>query len=269
MQLHPPAQDPAMAITAALAGGGDLRLINPPLSLLSAVVDRTHRTDTGGHLAVALPREDVDGLDVRFPTAAQLSDLALADRVTVYAVAEALNGTLVGGTLVGVVYARGETTALLSLDAERWGEWVERAWEVAVAGSAPVDHDQVGYDTLRASLADRLSVSIAETFDTLVQTARQRQPTDAAIDPTSIALMATAWHGGQLAEVTSWGAEAAVASRATFSRVKSQLEDVGVLTTTPIPQDVGRPRLRLELRPPHGQDPDPERLIDAAGSVIA
>lgn len=268
MQLQSPARDPVMAITAALASGGDIRLINPSLSLVSAVVDGTHTEAAGGHLSVVLPPALVGALDDRFPTAAQLADLASDGRAAVHSVPDAMDGTLVGGALVGVVYTRGETAALLTLETARWGRWVERAWETAVAASAPIDHDQVGYATLRATLADQLSSPIAASFDALVQAARRRRPTDAAIDPTAIALLATAWHAGQLAEVTRWGVDAGIASRSTFSRVKSQLADAGVLETTPIPQDVGRPRLRLELRPPHREQPDPDALIDAAGSVI-
>uniref|UniRef100_UPI001E507812 transcriptional regulator TbsP domain-containing protein n=1 Tax=Halegenticoccus soli TaxID=1985678 RepID=UPI001E507812 len=36
-------------------------------------------------------------------------------------------------------------------------------------------------------------------------------------------------------------------SKATFSRTKTRLEDMGLIDTEKVPIDVGRPRLRLKL----------------------
>jgi hypothetical protein len=268
MRPHPPARDPVTTIADALAGGGEIRLINPSLSLLSAVVDRTHPTEGGGRLTVVLTPSVQAAIADRFPTAAQLADLAAADRAVTHTTSAAMEGTLVGGAVIGTVYARDQTTALLPLDTERWGGWVDRAWQSAVAATPPTEQHHLGYHQLHASLAERVAPPVAERFDALVATARQLWPVEAAIDPTALALLATACHGGQLAEVTAWGVDSDIASRATFSRVKSQLEDAGVLETTPIPQSVGRPRLRLELRQPHREDADPDALLEAAGSVI-
>ena len=41
------------------------------------------------------------------------------------------------------------------------------------------------------------------------------------------------------------GRNAGIASKATFSRAKSALEDASLIETEKVPPDIGRPRLRL------------------------
>ena len=262
------ASAPVAAIADALAGGDDVRLINPSAGLLAAVVERTHAATTDGVLHLLVSASVRTATEDRFPTAAQLADLSAAGQVTVNVSRDHLEGTLCGGAVVGVVFAQAREWTLLPLDAEPWRDWIDQTWRSVVAGTTTMPLPETGYDHLRSTLAARVSPSVAGHFDQLVRTARRHLPDDAEIDPTAVALLATAYHGGQLAEVTAWGIEAGVASRATFSRVKSQLVETGVIETAPIPQAVGRPRLRLHLRQPIA-DTDATALIDAARAVIA
>jgi DNA-binding MarR family transcriptional regulator len=52
----------------------------------------------------------------------------------------------------------------------------------------------------------------------------------------------------------SGGEDTGVASKATFSRVKTRLEDRDLIETEKVPIDVGRPRLRLVLVPDDLED---------------
>lgn len=268
MEPVPPASDPVAAVADAFAGGGDVRLINPSAGLLAAVVDRTHATTTDGVLHLVVTGSVREATEDRFPTAAQLADLCAAGRAAVDVSGEHLEGTLCGGAVVGMVFAQAGEWALLPLEAEPWRDWIDQTWRGVVAGAGTMQLPEMGYDRLRSTLAAGVSPPVAVHFDRLVSTARRHLADDADIDPTAVALLATAYHGGQLAEVTAWGIEAGVASRATFSRVKSQLVETGVIETAPIPQEVGRPRLRLQLRQP-AADTDAAALIDAARAVIA
>jgi hypothetical protein len=66
-------------------------------------------------------------------------------------------------------------------------------------------------------------------------------------DEVALAILAGAKREVQLFELSTWGEDVGLASRATFSRVKIALEDRGVIETEKIPIDVGRPRQRLVL----------------------
>lgn len=68
-----------------------------------------------------------------------------------------------------------------------------------------------------------------------------------AVDEVAVAIIATALGGGLQYDISKWGEEVNVASKASFSRRKTKLEDDGVIKTEKVPIDVGRPRLRLRL----------------------
>jgi hypothetical protein len=75
-------------------------------------------------------------------------------------------------------------------------------------------------------------------------------------DAVATALLAGAKHGVQLFEISRWGEDVGLASKATFSRQKNRLEEVGLIDTEKIPIDVGRPRLRLLLDAERFSEPD-------------
>jgi hypothetical protein len=50
-----------------------------------------------------------------------------------------------------------------------------------------------------------------------------------------------------LYDISKWGEDVGLASKATFSRTKTDLEEAGVVATEKVPIEVGRPRLRLRL----------------------
>ena len=64
-----------------------------------------------------------------------------------------------------------------------------------------------------------------------------------------LCLLAAARNEQLLYDVSRWGEEVGLASKATFSRTKTALENAGLVGTEKVPIDVGRPRLRLTLAP--------------------
>ncbi|MFB6177166.1 MAG: DUF5821 family protein, partial [Halobaculum sp.] len=56
--------------------------------------------------------------------------------------------------------------------------------------------------------------------------------------------------------------------KATFSRTKTRLEDVGIVDTEKVPIDVGRPRLRLKLGDDRLREASSEDLASVAQSIL-
>ena len=83
----------------------------------------------------------------------------------------------------------------------------------------------------------------------------------------TLALLAGARHSELLSEISKWGEDVGLASKATFSRSKSDLEDVGIVETEKVPIDVGRPRLRLRLVEDLRGAPIPELVTTARDSL--
>jgi len=76
-----------------------------------------------------------------------------------------------------------------------------------------------------------------------------------------VSLLVAAKNEVLLYDISKWGEDVGIASKATFSRTKTKLEDNGLIATEKVPIDVGRPRLRLQL----GDD----RLREASADELA
>ncbi|PWG73380.1 hypothetical protein DF186_23370, partial [Enterococcus hirae] len=67
-----------------------------------------------------------------------------------------------------------------------------------------------------------------------------------------------------LYDISKWGEDVGIASKATFSRTKTKLEDMGLIDTEKVPIDVGRPRLRLKLGDDRLRDANTDQLAGVA-----
>lgn len=71
-----------------------------------------------------------------------------------------------------------------------------------------------------------------------------------AIDKVSIALLAAAKNGELFFDVVQWGEDTGIASKATFSRRKDFLVNLGVVSEESVKTPFGRPKIRLRLNEP-------------------
>lgn len=63
-------------------------------------------------------------------------------------------------------------------------------------------------------------------------------------DGVTISLLVATKNDVLLYNISKWGEDVGIASKATFSRTKIRLEDLGVIDTEKVLIDIGRPRLR-------------------------
>jgi hypothetical protein len=85
----------------------------------------------------------------------------------------------------------------------------------------------------------------------------------------TISLLVAARNNVQLYDISKWGEDVGLASKATFSRAKTTLEDKGLIDTESVAIDVGRPRLRLLLGDERLADADNDELATVAQSLLA
>jgi hypothetical protein len=107
--------------------------------------------------------------------------------------------------------------------------------------------------SLRAPPYSRISETLTEEFGSDLEADFQAMvdaldATDSdEFDEVAAVLLAAAKHKELLYDISKWGEDVGLASKATFSRTKNQLEKAGLIETKKVPIDVGRPRLRLLL----------------------
>ncbi len=89
------------------------------------------------------------------------------------------------------------------------------------------------------------------------------------LDEVDVSLLAAARNEALLYDISTWGENVGIASRATFSRKKTQLEEAGLIDTEKVPIDVGRPRLRLLLGDDRLREADAGEVVNVAAELLA
>ncbi len=115
------------------------------------------------------------------------------------------------------------------------------------------------------SMIDRLGDDRWEDFVSLVDASAG----NGNVDEVVISLLVAAKHGDLLYDISKWGEDIGLASKATFSRKKSQLEDAHLIETDSEPIEVGRPRLRLKLAEPALTLASPIEVVEETERRIA
>lgn len=120
---------------------------------------------------------------------------------------------------------------------------------------------------IESTLIGTFDPAVESTFRALVR----EQPairTDQRLDAVVLTLLTGAVHELPFNELTQWAEDMGIASVATFSRVKTTLEDAGAITTEPLPAEVGRPTFRLLLGAQLPADADPAELLRETARLL-
>ncbi|MFB6125267.1 MAG: transcriptional regulator TbsP [Halanaeroarchaeum sp.] len=132
--------------------------------------------------------------------------------------------------------------------------------------SAAADWETAGEFSLRTpaisrvleTLATEIDEAVEDDFSAVLDELETARGDGDGLDKVTISLLVAARNGVLLYDISKWGEDVGIASKATFSRTKTKLEDVGLIETEKVPIDVGRPRLRLRLGDPYEGDTVPE-----------
>ncbi|MFB6137085.1 MAG: transcriptional regulator TbsP [Halobacteriaceae archaeon] len=123
--------------------------------------------------------------------------------------------------------------------------------------------------TVRSTMDDELGPDVTHDFDGVLASLETARGDDDDLDEVTVSLLVAARNEELLYDVSKWGEDVGIASKATFSRTKTRLEDRGIIDTEKVPIEVGRPRLRLKLADERLQEADPADLASVAQSVLA
>lgn len=217
------------------------------------------------HVLAAEPvlKELVDDFTVASTTADFVANGVLSLRTT----EERLDGPLLftDDRVVSIVSTGRRTAGLTTDDAEfvdaARSQYVDR-WDAAETfklRTPPLSRVQ-------GTMEDEFGPRMVEDFDRMRATLGTVGDT---VDVVDICLLAAAKNEALLYDISTWGEDVGVASRATFSRKKTRLEQHGLLDTEKVPIDVGRPRLRLLLGDERLREADADDLVSVAASILS
>ncbi|WP_049996267.1 transcriptional regulator TbsP [Halococcus sediminicola] len=204
-----------------------------------------------------------------FILASTAADLLEADTLEVRAATDQLDGALmVTGERVISLLTSDEHSAALVTDDEEFVAAARKQRNDLWEGGEEFDLRTPAYTRVLDSLAERFSSEMEADFRTALASV-ESMADDGGLDEVGLSLLLAAKHEQLLYDISRWGEDVGVASKATFSRTKTHLEERGLLETEKVPLDVGRPRLRLLVGDERLGEADAEELVSVARELLS
>ncbi len=238
-------------VAGALDRSTELLVVNPPRALMATLIDRLAGTEDPPRVRLFADPEPLKTLLERFVSAAKLADLVAEGVVTVRTLRSVPRTALLLSTdsVVALIPGPDRSAGLTATD----GDVIGRTYDRFDQRWATAPEYEVGVpplSTVRETLRSELGKAVATDFETLLAAGPGSDP-----DAVTLCLLAAARNDQLLYDISRWGEAVGLASKATFSRTKTALEDAGLLGTESVPIEVGRPRLRLTLPPDLAGEP--------------
>jgi hypothetical protein len=262
-------QTVADVLEEAIDGADEgLFVVNPSGHTLEELLD-VLTTDGEPTVSVLADSRVLKTVTEDFKLASTAADLVEAGRLELLEYESNDNTLLVTSDAVVAVVAAGDRVAGLVTDDT---EFIEGAYEQY--REVATDADAFGLRTpgitrVRDSLRDSLGDDAATDFDGVLASLETARGDGDGLDEVTISLLVAAKNEELLYDISKWGEDVGIASKATFSRTKTKLEEKGLIDTEKVPIDVGRPRLRLKLGDDRLHGASNDELASVAQSVLA
>lgn len=241
----------------------DLLIIDPTEAAIEALVDVATAFD-GEIPTVRMLAEEraVKETMEDFLVASRAADLIDAGSLSIRTLTDpAANSLLVSDDSVLAIVSAGDRIAALTTDDSSFVESARETYNEQWETAEPFHLRTPPITRVRETLAEDIGEDARADFDAVLTGLDTARGNGNGLDEVTISLLIAARNEVLLYDISKWGEDVGIASKATFSRTKTRLEDTGLIATEKVPIDVGRPRLRLQL----GDD----RLRDADASDIA
>lgn len=227
---------------------GSVLIVYPSAEVIGGVVDALRSDESLADDRVRILAAESVLKDVRdaFVTATGAAALVEAGRLSVRA-AESPDGQFLVVTedRVDTLVTADDATVRVAADD---AEFVDEAYEIYTAEWERADEFDLrtpGLSRLLETLEADIGGDVRDDFEAMLRSLNESEPGE--YNEVELAILASAKNRVLLYDLSRWGEDVGLASKATFSRTKTRLEDRGYVTTEKVPIDVGRPRLRLTL----------------------
>ena len=249
-----------------------LWVVNPPGDSLSGFVSTLGEAPSSPQEPVHLfaPQEQLTALTDDFLLASLTAALVAEDRLVVRTLSSVPQSSLLltEQSVVSLVPTDDGVVSVGITDEDvveaAYEEYTSR-WERA----EPFSLRTPPLSEVRSTLDAELGQTVADEFDRALATVQNWSGnSEGVLDEVTLALLVAANNGALLYDISRWGEEITLASKATFSRNKNRLEERGLVDTEKVPIDVGRPRLRLVLADSLADGADIEQVVRQARSRL-
>jgi hypothetical protein len=249
----------------------ELLVVNPTTETIEALVTVASADEDRPEIRMLAEEALLKDVMDDFIVASNAADLVAAGRLTVRTLTDTdgENALLITPNAVMALVTAGEKVAALATDD---GEFVDLSRETYTARFEEAKQFNLRTPPLtqvRTTLEDEIGDATRSDFDSVLSSLKTARGDGDGLDEVTISLLVAARNEVLLYDISKWGEDVGIASKATFSRTKTKLEDMGLIDTEKVPIDVGRPRLRLKLGDERLRDAGTDELASVAQSLLA
>jgi hypothetical protein len=265
------ADTPGAVLSAGLAEAGeDVFLVNPTAGTIEALIEVLATNPPPSQVRLFVADGPLKSLLDDFLLASSVADLVAEDRLSIRTLEDVPNSSLLVSRASAVSLVEGETAiaGLASTDeafVEELYEHYERRW----AGAEEFSLRTPARSKILSTMEQELGAETATDLETFLGSLETARGDGDGLDEVTISLLVAARNGELLYDISKWGEDIGLASKATFSRTKTRLEETGLIDTEKVPIDVGRPRLRLVLGTTDLAEAEVAELATAAQEQLA
>jgi hypothetical protein len=249
---------------------GDLVIVDPNTAAIESLID------VGANYEDELPMLNVladsrllkDVMD-DFLVAGDAADLIDVETMTLRKLeGDADNTLVVGEDELYAIVSAGEHVAALAADDESFAAAAYETYRDLWADAPAFTLRTPALSRVRATLDEDIGEPVRADFDAVLGSLETARGDGDGLDEVTISLLVAAKNDVLLYDISKWGEDIGIASKATFSRTKTRLEDLGLIDTEKVPIDVGRPRLRLKLGDDRLREADSDQLASVAHRLL-
>lgn len=195
-----------------------------------------------------------------FVVASNAADHVASETLTVRTGSEAANALVITDAAVWALVGVGDRAAALGTDDEAFVGTAREAYEAQWERAHPFDLRTPPLSRVRQTLGEEIGQDTCADFDATLDALQSAREAAGEFDEVTLTLLVAARNDVLLYDISKWGEDVGIASKATFSRTKTTLEEEGLIRTEKVPIDVGRPRLRLKLNEERFEEATPAEL---------
>jgi hypothetical protein len=249
---------------------GELLIVDPSADAIESLVEVATAFDGDLPTMRMIADESVlkDVMD-DFIVASNAADLIDAGTLSMRTTEESVdNSLLVTSDAVRAVVSAGDRVAALTTDDEAFVESAFDAYTDMWESAPDFKLRTPPISRVRESLDSDIGEDSRADFDSVLASLETARGDGEGLDEVTISLLVAAKNDVLLYDISKWGEDVGIASKATFSRTKTKLEDMGLIDTEKVPIDVGRPRLRLKLGDDQLKSANADQLASVAMSML-
>ena len=248
----------------------ELYVVNPSHRTIEELVSVMSELESPPRVKLLAGERPLKDVMDDFIVASRAANLVGDDRLTIRTSStQPENSLLITENEVVSIVTAGEHVAGLTTDDDEFVASVRDRYAAAWDDAEEYPLRTPPLTEVRNTLAGDISETTASDFDQVLSSLQTARGNGDGLDEVTISLLVAAKNGELLYDISKWGEDIGLASKATFSRTKTKLEDMGLIDTEKVPIDVGRPRLRLMLGDDRLQDADADQLANVAQSLLS